>query len=78
MRDLFYRLNHSGIPVDISTFSKACKNRKDRHFCRIYTQLVERAKRQQPAAAQVLFPIDSTVVTLTSQLFWLQGYSDPK
>jgi len=33
MRDLFYRLNHSGIPVNISTFSKACKNRKDRHFC---------------------------------------------
>jgi putative transposase len=78
MRDLFYRLNHSGIPVDISTFSKACKNRKDRHFCRIYTQLVERAKRQKPAAAQVLFPIDSTVVTLTSQLFWLQGYHQVK
>jgi putative transposase len=27
MRDLFYRLNKSGIKVDISTFSKACKNR---------------------------------------------------
>lgn len=28
MRDLFYRLNHAGIDVDISTFSKACKTRQ--------------------------------------------------
>lgn len=41
MRDLFYRLNRSGISVDISTFSKACKTRQDQHFCRIYAQLVD-------------------------------------
>jgi putative transposase len=29
MRDLFYLLNRSGITVDISTFSKACKQRCD-------------------------------------------------
>lgn len=78
MRDLFYRLNHAGISVDISTFSKACKNRQDQHFCRIYTQLIEQVKRQKSAAAQILFPIDSTVVTLTSKLFWLQGYHQVK
>lgn len=78
MRDLFYRLNHSGIPVDISTFSKACKNREDQQFCRIYAQLIEQVKRQKPAEAQMLFPIDSTVVTLTSKLFWLQGYHQVK
>lgn len=32
MRDLFYRLNKAGIPIDISTFSKACKTRQDQHF----------------------------------------------
>lgn len=72
MRDLFYRLNHSGIPVDISTFSKACKSRQDQHFCRIYVELIERLKRQNPATAQMLFPIDSTVITLTSKLFWAE------
>jgi hypothetical protein len=36
MRDLFYLLNHSGITVDISTFSKACKPRCDQYFRRIY------------------------------------------
>lgn len=78
MRDLFYRLNHAGIPVDISTFSKACKSRQDQHFCRIYVELIEQLKRQNPATAQMLFPIDSTVVTLTSKLFWAQGYHQVK
>lgn len=27
LRDLFFRLNHQGIAVDLSTFSKASKNR---------------------------------------------------
>lgn len=78
MRDLFYRLNRSGISVDISTFSKACKTRQDGHFCRIYMELIEQLKRRHPATAQMLFPIDSTVVTLTSQLFWQQGYHQVK
>jgi putative transposase len=78
MRELFYRLNHSGISVDISTFSKACKTRSDQHFCRIYAELIQQLKRQNPAAAQILFPIDSTVVTLTSKLFWQQGYHQVK
>ncbi len=42
MRDLFYLLNHSGINVHISTFSKACKQRCDQYFRRIYTQLRQR------------------------------------
>ena len=78
MRDLFYRLNHAGISVDMSTFSKACKTRKDQPFCRIYVELIHQLKRQNPAAAQMLFPIDSTVVTLTSKLFWQQGYHQVK
>jgi putative transposase len=78
MRDLFYRLNHSGIPVDISTFSKACKSRQDQHFCRIYIELMERLKRKNPATALMLMPIDSTIITLTSKLFWAQGYHQVK
>jgi putative transposase len=78
MRDLFYRLNHAGIEVDISTFSKACKNRQGENFCRIYVELIERLKRQHPASAQMLVPIDSTVISLTSKLFWEQEYHQVK
>lgn len=78
MRDLFYRLNHAGISVSLSTFSKACKMREDQYFRRIYAQLIEQVRRQKPTTAQMLFPIDSTVVTLTSKLFWLQGYHQVK
>ncbi|MGE5660124.1 MAG: hypothetical protein ACM37W_26340 [Actinomycetota bacterium] len=76
MRDLFCQLNHTGISVSISTFSKAYNPREYQYFRRIYARLIEQVKRQKPAAAQMLFPIDSTVVTLTrtSKLFGLQGY----
>lgn len=78
MRDLFYRLNHSGIDVDISTFSKACKNRQGETFCRFYVKLMNELKRKNPATAQMLVPIDSTVVSLTSKLFWEQKYHQVK
>lgn len=78
MRDLFYRLNHSGIDVDISTFSKACKNRQGETFCRFYVKLMNDLKRKNPATAQMLVPIDSTVVSLTSKLFWEQKYHQVK
>ncbi len=78
MRDLFYRLNHAGIPVDISTFSKACKSRQDQHFCRIYVELMEQLKRRNSATALMLRPIDSTIITLTRKLFWAQGYHQVK
>lgn len=78
MRDLFYRLNHSGVEVDISTFSKACKARHGETFCRIYAELINQLKRRHPATAQMLVPIDSTVITLTSKLFWEQGYHQVK
>ncbi|MEO0308820.1 MAG: IS4 family transposase, partial [Gloeomargarita sp. DG02_3_bins_56] len=78
MRDLFYRLNKSGISANISTFSKACKTRQDQNFCRIYVKLVEEVKRKNPAVAQMLFPIDSTIISLTSKLFWMEGYRQVK
>lgn len=78
MRDLFYRLNHAGIAVDISTFSKACKTRQGETFCRIYVELIQQLKRQRPATAQMLVPIDSTVISLTSKVFWEQKYHQVK
>lgn len=78
MRDLFYRLNHAGIKVDMSTFSKACKIRQGETFCRFYMELMAQLKRQRPASAHLLVPIDSTVITLTSKLFWEQDYHQVK
>ena len=74
MRDLLYRLNYAGVSVDISTLFKVCKNRQNQHFCRVYIQLVERLKQRKAVTAQMLIPIDSTVITLSSKLFWQQGY----
>lgn len=78
MRALFYRLNKSGIKVDISTFSKANKIRENNLFQRIYAQLIQRIKRKNAISKLILFPIDSTVITLTSKLFWSQGYHQVK
>jgi putative transposase len=36
LRDLFFRLNYQGIAVDLSTFSKASKNRDYQAFNQIY------------------------------------------
>lgn len=41
MRDLFGRLNYSGIEVDLSTFSKACKTRQGETSCRFYDESVK-------------------------------------
>jgi putative transposase len=74
MRDLFYRLNKTGISVDISTFSKACKTRQDQYFCRIYREPIEKLKHQNLATERMLFSINSTIITLTSKLFAEQEY----
>jgi len=78
MRALFYRLKHTGITVHMSTFSKACKTRQGETFCRIYAKLVQQVKRHHPAKAQMLVPIDSTVISLTSKIFWEEGYHQVK
>jgi putative transposase len=73
MRDLFYLLNRN-----VSTFSKACKQRCDQYFRSIYTKLRQKLIHNNPTAAKMLFPIDSTVITLTSKLFWVQGQHQVK
>ncbi|NJK63218.1 MAG: IS4 family transposase [Synechococcaceae cyanobacterium SM2_3_1] len=78
MRSLFFRLNTRGISVDISTFSKASKSRDTKHFERILTNLKGRLKQRIDPDKLALFPLDSTVISLTSKLLWEQGYHQVK
>lgn len=78
MRALFYRLNQSGIEVDMSTFSKANKTRESECFQQIYSHLMWKVKQKHRYSGMVPFPVDSTVITLTSKLFWRDGYHQVK
>jgi putative transposase len=80
MRDLFKRLNIRGIDMDMSTFSKASKNRDPVIFHDLFLRLrseLNRKKNIDPKAL-VLFPIDSTIISLTSKLLWKEGYHQVK
>lgn len=60
---LFYRLNNSCINLYMSTYklNKLC----DTHFFRrIYTYLMSKVKRKNSVSNIMLFPVDSTVITL--------------
>jgi len=80
MRSLFKRLNIRGESLDISTFSKASKNRDPKIFHDLWYDLkkeVIKQSKSQPDELQ-LFPLDSTIVTLTSKLLWSQGINQVK
>ncbi len=68
MQDLFKRLNNTGIEVDISTFSKASKHRSNADFIKIYKKVLQQVKRNKALDAYPIYPIDSTIITLTSKL----------
>ncbi|WP_044170215.1 IS4 family transposase [Kamptonema formosum] len=78
MRDIFKRLNGTGYELDISTFSKANASRSQEPFLRFHQQLNEEICRQKSLQKYELCPIDSTVITLTSKLLWLQEYYQVK
>lgn len=78
MRDIFKRLNVSGLTIDISTFSKANRHRSQEPFLKLYQQLNEEICRDKNLQRYELCPIDSTVITLTSKLLWLQEYYQVK
>ena len=81
MRDLFKRLNNTGFPVDISTFSKANVQRSQKPFIQIYQnlcQLIQKKSLSCKLKKYLICPIDSTIITLTSKLLWLQGYHQVK
>ena len=80
MRSVFKRLNVRGIKVDISTFSKASKNRNSEIFKKLFNHLKAQVKKSQHLSQDelILFPLDSTIITLTSKLLWNQGIHQVK
>jgi putative transposase len=78
MRDLFTRLNLRGINCDVSTFSKASKQRSLEPFIKIYQQLNSQVQQKKSSNQLVICPIDPTVITLTSKLLWKLGYHQVK
>jgi len=78
MRDLFKRLNNTGIEVDISTFSKASFHRSQQMFQQIYQQLSGLSARKKLDNKYAICPIDSTTISLTSKLLWSLGYHQVK
>ena len=66
--------------MDISTFSKASKNRDPIIFHDLFFKLRNELKKKNSieSKALVLFPIDSTIISLTSKLLWKEGYHQVK
>lgn len=79
MRSVFRRLNVRDIDVHISTFSKASKVRDPAVFYKLFLRLREELGKQSEASRELkMFPLDSTIVTLTSKLLWCQGFHQVK
>jgi putative transposase len=82
MRDVFKRLNNTGIGVDISTFSKASKHRSADPLSKIYKQLKQQVNNKKINSKfkdkYLICPIDSTIISLTSKLLWSLGYHQVK
>ena len=79
MRSLFLRLNSQNIEIDISTFSKANKNRSAEIFEKILNKGLQKLKKKKgKSESKILFPLDSTIITLTSKLLWAEGYHQVK
>jgi putative transposase len=79
MRDLIFRLNSRNIKIDISTFSKASKLRDTAGFEKILEKAIKILKKKKGATNnKIYFPLDSTIITLTSKLLWSQDYHQVK
>lgn len=79
MRDLCTRLSLQGLNVELSTFSKASKIRDVSVFEKIISDLNRMlVKKKGVNQAKALFPIDSTVISLTSKLLWQEGWHQVK
>ncbi len=79
MRDLIARVNSRGKKLDLSTFSKASKKRNPEVFEKILNQGIKKLPRKSGVAKnKIYFPLDSTIITLTSKLLWQKGYHQVK
>ena len=69
MRDLIIRVNSRGKKLDLSTFSKASKSRNPELFEDILNRGLKKLRNQKGLAREkIYFPLDSTVISLTSKL----------
>ena len=79
MRDLITRVNSRGKQLDLSTFSKASKSRNPELFEEILNQGLKKLKNQKGLVKdKIYFPLDSTIITLTSKLLWREKYHQVK
>jgi len=78
MRDVFRRLNMGGINFHISTFSKASKTRDPACFQQLLWKLKQDLGAHIDLDLLAIFPLDSTIITLTSKLLWEQEYHQVK
>jgi putative transposase len=78
LRDLFHQLNHTGTAVNLSTFSKASKHRGFQLFNQVYLSLLNTIRKSSHTSDITICPFDSTVITLTSKLFWAESYHQVK
>ena len=79
MRDLIARVNSRGKKIDLSTFSKASKKREPEEFEKILKKAIKKlGKKNGTAKNKIYFPLDSTIITLTSKLLWQKGYHQVK
>lgn len=81
MRDLFKRLNNTGFKVDISIFSKAsshCSQKPFQEICHKLNELVQNKSGNKLHNKYAIYPIDSTIITLTSKLLWVLGHHQVK
>lgn len=79
MRDLCSRIVLQGINVNLSTFSQASKIRETSPFEKVIVELNKRLVAKKGIEnARALFPIDSTIISLTSKLLWSQGWHQVK
>ena len=79
MRDLITRVNSRGKKLDLSTFSKASKKRNPAVFEKILNQGIKKLPIKNGVAKnKIYFPLDSTIITLTSKLLWQKGYHQVK
>lgn len=80
MRCMFKRLNLRGETVDISTFSKASKKRSVDTFKKIILSLKKEVSKKAKLKYRELeiFPLDSTIISITSKLMWKLGFHQVK
>lgn len=68
MKYLVFRLSSRCFQMDLSTFSKASRFRDPSVFENLLQQVTEYLKKQKGTKkVRSLFPLDSTVITLTSK-----------